>query len=176
MLGGEELQFLYFVAREYYSGSGEIVDAGAFLGASARALGAGLRDNRRVDDKRRRIVSYDLFQFDDVHRVYVPDARLQPGDDTRPLFEAFVGDVREQIVTVRGDISRQSWPSERQIEILFVDFTQCWEHHESLVRNFYRAMVPGRSLLIHQDYVHTLCYWLHIFMEHYREKIGRAHV
>jgi len=30
-------------------------------------------------------------------------------------------------------------------------------------------MVPGRSLLIHQDYVYTVCYWLHVFMEYYRE-------
>ena len=125
MLGGEERQFLYFAARDFYAGAGEIVDAGAFLGASAGALAAGLRDNPRVRDKFRR-------------------------------------------TAVKGDICGVSWP-ERDIEILFVDFTHHWRHHEAVARSFYRHMMPGRSLLIHQDYVYTLCYWLHIFMEFYRD-------
>lgn len=173
MLGGEELQFLYFAAREFYSGSGEIVDAGAFLGASALALAAGLRDNRRVEHKSRRIFSYDFFEFDDFYRRYLPDAHLQPGDDTLPLFHEFVGDFRDEITAIKGDICRQSWPR-HDIEILFVDFTQFWGQHESVVRNFYAHMVPGRSLLIHQDYVYTLCYWLHVFMEYYRESFEQV--
>lgn len=168
MLGGEERQFLYFAGREFYTGSGEIVDAGAFLGASALALAAGLRDNPRVDNKSWRIFSYDVFEFDDFYRSYLPDTLLQRGDDTLPLFQEFVGDFRDEITAIKGDICRQSWPR-RDIEILFVDFTQLWRHHEFVVRNFYLHMVPGRSLLIHQDYVYTVCYWLHVFMEYYRE-------
>jgi predicted O-methyltransferase YrrM len=57
MLGPEELQFLYLSAQKFFTGTGEIVDAGAFLGASAAALGAALRDNPRVTDKARRIHS-----------------------------------------------------------------------------------------------------------------------
>ncbi len=168
MLGGEERQFLYFAARDFYAGMGEIVDAGAFLGASAGALAAGLRDNPRVHDKFRRITSYDLFEFAEFYRTYVPDAPLRPGDDTRPLFHEFVGRLGEHVTSVKGDICQASWP-ERDIEILFVDFTHHWRHHEAVVRIFYRHMVPGRSLLIHQDYVYTLCYWLHVFMEFYRD-------
>jgi hypothetical protein len=168
MLGGEERQFLYFAAREFYSGTGEIVDAGAFLGASALALAAGLRDNPRVRDKSRRISSYDVFEFDDFYRDHVPGARLRRGDDTLPLFHEFVGGFGDQIAAIKGDICRQSWPG-RDVEILFVDFTQRWQHHEFVVRTFYPHLIPGHSLLIHQDYVYTLCYWLHVFMEYYRE-------
>jgi len=168
MLGGEELQFLYFAAREFYSGSGEIVDAGAFLGASACALAAGLRDNPRVHDKSRRIFSYDLFEFADFYRGYLPDATCRPGDDTLPLFHEFVRRVDQHITAIKGDICAASW-TDRDIAILFVDFTYHWRHHEAVVRNFYAFLVPERSLLIHQDYVYTLCYWLHVFMEYYRE-------
>src|SRR5262245_40822375 len=103
MLGIEELQFLYFAAREFYSGSGEIVDAGAFLGA----LAAGLRDNPTVSDKSKRIFSYDFFAFDDFYRRYLPDDERQRGDDTLPLFHAFTRNFREQITAHKADICRQ---------------------------------------------------------------------
>jgi hypothetical protein len=166
MLGGEELQFLYFAAREFYSGSGEIVDAGAFLGASALALAAGLRDNPCIRNKAKRIFSYDFFEFDDFYRGYLPGNHLKRGDDTLPLFHDFTKRFRKQITAVKGDICGQSWPR-RDVELLFVDFTQRWEHHEFVVRTFYANLIPGGSLLIHQDYVYTVCYWLHIFMEYY---------
>jgi hypothetical protein len=171
MLSGEELQFLYFVAREFYSGLGEIVDAGAFLGASAQAFAAGLENNPAVRHKAKRIFSYDFFEFSDFYRSYLPDRQLTVGDDTLPLFHEFTKQFSAYITAAKGDICQQSWPR-RNIEILFVDFTQRWQHHEFVVRNFYPNLIPGRSLLIHQDYVYTVCYWLHIFMEYYKNSFN----
>jgi len=168
MLTRAERQFLYFAAREFYSGSGEIVDAGAFLGASALALAAGLHDNRTVRHKANRISSYDFFEFADFYRSYLPGHQLKVGEDTLALFHEFTKKFSAYITAIKGDICQQPWPR-RNIEILFVDFTQCWQHHEFVVRNFYANLIPGRSLLIHQDYVYTVCYWLHIFMEYYKD-------
>src|SRR5437763_14459691 len=64
MLSAQELELLYTLARDRYSGRGEIVDGGAFLGGSTLALACGLRDNARVANKSRRIHSYDLFVSD----------------------------------------------------------------------------------------------------------------
>ena len=64
MLSAQELELLYTLARDQYTGRGEIVDGGAFLGGSTLALANGLRDNRRVQDKNGRIHSYDLFRAD----------------------------------------------------------------------------------------------------------------
>jgi hypothetical protein len=166
MLGPEELQFLYFSAQRHYTGAGDIVDAGAFLGASAAAMGAGLRDNPQVTNKTGRIYSYDFFEFGDYHQPYIGDRGLKPGDDTLPLFHEYTRSVRSHIIAKKGDICAQTW-SGGDIEVLFVDFTQHWDHHEFVVRTFYPHLIPGRSLLIHQDFVFTVAYWLHIFMEHY---------
>jgi len=171
MLSGEELQFLYFVAREFYSGRGEIVDAGAFLGASAQAFAAGLHDNQTVGHKIKRIFSYDFFEFSDFYSSYLPDYRLKVGDDTLPLFYEFTKEFSPYITAIKGDICQQTWPR-RNIEILFVDFTQRWQHHEFVVRNFYTNLIPGQSVLIHQDYIYTVCYWLHIFMEYYSDSFN----
>ena len=166
MLGPEELQFLYHSAQRHYTGAGEIVDAGAFLGGSAAAMGAGLRDNPNVAQKTRRIYSYDFFEFTDFHRPYIGGRGLEAGDDTLPLFREFTRTLERHITVTKGDICAQTWP-DRNIEILFVDFTQHWDQHEFLVRTFYPHLIPGQSLVIHQDYVFTVCYWLHVFMEYY---------
>ncbi len=42
MMSPGEKQFLYGIARNYYTGHGRIIDAGVFLGASTLCLGQGL--------------------------------------------------------------------------------------------------------------------------------------
>ena len=48
MVGFEERRMLYWLGAEHYSGAGVIVDAGAYLGASAFALSAGLAKSRHA--------------------------------------------------------------------------------------------------------------------------------
>jgi hypothetical protein len=169
MLGAEELQFLYYCGQTWFTGAGEIVDAGAFLGSSAAALGAGLRDNERVAVKTRRIHSYDFFEWADFHQPFFEGrAPLEPGQDTLPLFHQYTREFEPYIAVTKGDICAQRWPG-RDVEILFVDFTRHWDDHEFLVRTFYPHLIPGRSMLIHQDYVFTVAHWLHIFMEYYAD-------
>src|SRR3712207_3988236 len=61
MLRRGEASLRHHLARDWYGGSGEIIDAGAFLGASSYALGRGLEQNPRVADKAGRIHAYGLF-------------------------------------------------------------------------------------------------------------------
>lgn len=168
MLALEERQFLYHLARDVYRGEGEILDVGAFLGASACALGAGLRDNPHSVRRARRIRSYDFFTYGDFSAGYVPEGSWKSGDDTLPVFRQHTAPFAEYIQPVQGDICAQRWDA-RPIEILFVDFTQTWDHHEFVVRTFYPSLIPGKSVLVHQDFIYTVCYWLHVFMEFYRD-------
>ncbi len=167
MLNNEEKQFLYWYAKTQYSGTGEMVDLGAFLGASAAALGAGLRENATVDVKSRRIHSYDFFSYiDSFYGPLIPGEHLNDGDDTLPVFWKHLGDLSPLVTAVKGDITAASWSI--PIELLFVDFTQNWQHHEDVVRIFYPHLQSG-AVLVHQDYNYVLCYWLHIWMEYYWE-------
>jgi len=169
MLAFEERQFLYHLGRDIYRGEGETLDVGAFLGASACALGAGLRDNPRPIRRERRIHSYDFFTYADFCAGYVRDGSWKTGDDTLPIFREHTAPFADLIEPIKGDICAQRWDG-RPIEILFLDFTQTWDHHEFVARTFYRHLIPGnRSILVHQDWIFTVCYWLHIFMEYYRD-------
>lgn len=166
MLGGEERQFLYWVAKECYTGRGEIMDIGAFLGGSAAALGQGLRNNLRDINKARRVHSFDFFAFAEFCRPYAPEFRGDIGDDTLPIFVERTRAFSDLIAPVKGDICKQRW--EQPIEVLFLDFTQTWMQHDAVADIFYRRLMPG-GVLIHQDYLYVICYWLHIFMEYYAD-------
>jgi hypothetical protein len=166
MLWREERLFLYHVARDLYQGRGEIVDLGAFLGGSAACFAAGLRDRRWGCDTHGRIHSFDLFEYAPHHAPFLPDFAGGPGASTLPVFWQTVAPYEDSVRAVAGDICRQTWRA--PIEVLFVDFTQSWVHHDATADLFYRHLSAG-SILIHQDYLYVLCYWLHIFMEFYAE-------
>jgi ubiquinone/menaquinone biosynthesis C-methylase UbiE len=169
MLALEERQFLYHIARDEYRGEGEIMDVGAFLGASAYALAAGLRDNPRSIDRQRRIHSCDFFTYGGYHTGYITGGSWKIGDDTLPIYRKHLEPFRDLVEPVKGDICAQRWDG-RPIEILFVDFTQTSEHHDFVARTFYPHLIPGnRSILVHQGFIFTVGYWLHIFMEYYRD-------
>tara|TARA_A100001015_G_C15028914_1_gene732011 strand:- start:90 stop:443 length:354 start_codon:yes stop_codon:yes gene_type:complete len=48
-LGGQEGAMLYYLARDWFSGSGTIVELGSFLGASASLLAKGINDNANFE-------------------------------------------------------------------------------------------------------------------------------
>src|SRR5476649_2683874 len=78
MIGAEERRLLYWLAAEYYSGSGVVVDAGAYLGASAFALAMGLAASRHAAAAHAVVHSYDRFVAtddyvrDDISRTFFP--------------------------------------------------------------------------------------------------------
>jgi hypothetical protein len=166
MLGGEERQFLYWYARDKYTGGGEIVELGAFLGQSASALGAGLAVNPRCTDKRRRVHSFDRFAYEKSFYAQYLDEPLAEGADTLPSVRRNLGAYADYVAAVKGEIVAAQWGS--PIELLFVDFTQTWQHHDAVARVFYPHLQIG-SYLAHQDYLYVVCYWLHVWMEYYSD-------
>jgi hypothetical protein len=162
MLGGDERRFLYSLGRDVWSGAGEILDLGAFLGGSAACLAAGVRDGP-VQDKAARVHSYDWFRFwTPAHRPFLPDFAGGDGDDVLPVYRVTTEPYREIVTATAGDICAQPW--DRPVEILFLDFTQSPAQHDAVTRTFYPHLLPG-AMLVHQDYVYVICWWLHVWME-----------
>jgi len=109
MLSDQERALLYWLARDYWSGSGRIIDAGCFLGGSTIALATGLRD--RADEMPPPpIVVCDRFRAEQytVDRGWFADSGgLGVGDDFRPLFDQNLSGF-ERLLDVRaGDILRE---------------------------------------------------------------------
>jgi hypothetical protein len=165
MLSYDERRLLYWLTREYYQGAGHIVDGGCFLGGSTVALAAGLRDGGHPDADGK-VHAYDQF----VLNQYMIDHYLQdrpglkPGDSFRPLFDELTRPYRRYLQVNEGDIIHLGWGGE-PIEVLFLDVLKNWPINDSVLRNFFPHLIPGRSVVVQQDYVHEWCPWIHISME-----------
>jgi hypothetical protein len=163
MLSKEERRLLYTLAREYASGEGAIVDAGCFLGGSTVALLGGVRD-RGVRWQGPPVASYDLFRVDPATiSKYFGDS-VRGGDSFRDRFDANVAGFGVPHVVHEGDIAAIGWEG-GPIEVLFLDVLKTWELNDAVVRDFFPSLVPGRSVVVHQDYGWGWQPWIPITVE-----------
>jgi len=170
MLSGEEIKLLYWLARDYYSGTGSIVDLGPFLGGSTSALCAGLKDNPRVVRKEQRVHSYDRFIHEPYFNGYMAllGKKLNDRDSFLAFYEQLIAQYRDLVTLHVGDIVNATY-TDRDIEVFFLDICKSWEINARVVRQFYGRLIPGRTVVVHQDYIHYWHYWLHVTMDFFRE-------
>jgi SAM-dependent methyltransferase len=164
MLTYGERALLYSLGREVRLGT-SIVDAGCFLGGSTAALALGAA--KALPEPRALIHSYDLFLVDHSARMHygalIGDREI--GADLRPVFDAVVGDDLLRYVEVHpGDLLAQRWGG-GPIDVLFVDVAKTWDLSDHVAHEFFPALVPGRSVVVQQDYIHEWLPWIHITMQ-----------
>ena len=165
MIIEDESRFLYWLAANYFTGSGKIVDMGPLAGGSTHALACGLMNNASVQSNAELIHSYDMWLFYEDWKQFFPGQSLKDHDDILPCFIANIRKFRSQVVPHKGDISLVGW-SDGPIEILFIDAAKTPHVMEHIVDEFYPALIPGRSLVIQQDFVSAECPWIHAIQEY----------
>ena len=178
MLGRQEAAMLHALARDYFRGYGEIVDAGAFLGASSWCLAKGLSENPSVEPAAGRIHAYDLFtvwresgdSYGNMAEALERDFGLQlwPGESTLPRYFANLGGLARQVQVHAGDITAQRWGG-RPVELLFLDVCKTLDVWRHVLKSFYPSLIPGVSVVVHQDWHHALMPFLHVAQEHLSE-------
>jgi hypothetical protein len=168
MLSKAERRLLYSLARDYASGEGAIVDAGCFLGGSTAALLAGVRD--RPGPPGRPVESYDLFRVEDFTIPKFFDRSARVGESFRPRYDAHLERFDLPHVVVEGDITELGW-SGGPIDVLFLDLLKSWEINDAVLRDFFPSLVPGRSVIVHQDYGWGDTPWIPITVELMRESL-----
>ncbi|HEY6186448.1 MAG TPA: class I SAM-dependent methyltransferase [Pyrinomonadaceae bacterium] len=171
MLVPDELRLLHYLADDYYTGEGAIVDAGCFLGGSTLALADGLRRNlrRRGCDAEKLIHSYDRFEIEAwTLGSYFPKS-AQAGESFRPLFDRNLAPYADLVEVHGGDIRSHPWTG-GPIEILFIDVAKHWTVCDWVTWQFFPHLIPGKSVVIQQDYLyHHWVAWLHVTMEFYSD-------
>jgi hypothetical protein len=164
-----EGHLLYYLARDYYRGFGVIVDGGSFLGRSARFLGAGIHENPFIDKTRAPFIHcFDNFVVNDESTANAIRSALGRnlvlGDSTRSVFDEATDSVQQWLQVWEGDFHLSLW-KERPIEILFVDIAKSPSLNRKLVEMMFPALLPGVSIVIHQDYHHPWLPHIHLTME-----------
>jgi SAM-dependent methyltransferase len=169
MLVPDELRLLNHLASEYYTGAGLIVDGGSFLGGSTTALADGLRRNPRARGIEKPIHSYDQFEVEGWTRgIYFPET-VAEGASFRADFDRSIAPYADLVEVHAGDVRDHPWTG-GPIEILFIDLAKHWDVCDWVTWQFFPHLIPGRSLVIQQDYLyHHWVAWLHVTMEYYAD-------
>jgi hypothetical protein len=171
MLSKDERRLLYALARDYAPGDGAIVDAGCFLGGSTAALLAGMRD-RPAAWTGPPLSSYDRFRVEEftVPKFFAKERKVRVGDSFRPRFDEHVSRFDLPHVVHEGDITEIGW-SGGPIDVLFLDVLKSWEINDAVLRDFFPSLVPGRSVIVHQDYGWGDNPWVQITVELMRDSL-----
>jgi hypothetical protein len=170
MLSKNERRLLYGLARDYARDDAAIVDAGCFLGGSTAALLAGVRDRAETWDGAP-VASYDLFRVEAyTMQKFFRDDPDEVGASFRDRFDANVARFDVPHVVHEGDITRIGWDG-GPIDVLFLDVLKSWEINDAVLRDFFPALIPGRSVIVHQDYAGGYMPWIAISVELMRDSL-----
>ena len=163
MLTSYELTLLYAFARNY-TGEGEILDLGPLTGVTTNQFARGLLHNKRDISKYKRIYSFDLFLLERMAH-FLDNADGGNIGSVFPVFLKLNQDFLDQIVPIPGDFLKMSWTG-APIELMFIDLSKHWTLNQHLLSKFFPHLIPNKSIIFQQDYVHVGEYWVSLTMEH----------
>lgn len=163
----EERLYLRQLAEIWFTGRGAVVDLGSWLGSTVAALAQGLELNRRSEAQTACVHAYDLFRWASYMDGHVAESELAgrylPGDSFVDEFQRRVKPWQGRVQVHAGDLATAVW-QQGPIELLIVDAMKSWELAEAIAREFYPALTPGASRLLHQDFAHYATPWIPLAM------------
>jgi hypothetical protein len=171
MLTDEEGRMLRWIAEFDYTGIGAICELGSFIGGSTARLAFGLSKNKQTRSK---IHAFDRFECAEGMKpdlLYKKGIAPFAGVDILPTAKQLLATFRGLIEFHKGDLNKTQWAG-GPIELLFVDIAKSAATADHVARQFYKDLIPGRSVVIHQDYFHHQNPWIVVQMEALAEKFS----
>lgn len=166
----EQKYFRSYACNEY-SGVGEIVDLGSWLGSTTVSLAKGLIENKNCQNKTARIHAFDLFIWQTWMNKAASNTLLKkykPGDSFLDEFERRIKKYSTYIEVYPGDLGQIGW-NDQEIEFLLVDAMKSWKLTSEICRKFFPFLIPGKSLVLHQDFGFFGTPWIHLINYRFRD-------
>ena len=163
MLAPEEQQFYFWATSEWMQDKGAVVDLGCFVGGSTARLAAG----HQLAGHKGLIHAYDRFGANEAVKEYILYAQgIAPfkGNKTLDLAIDLLTPWTERISLHPGQIEDQIW-EDGPIEILVLDASKTIPNMDAMTRTFFPSLIPGRALVVQQDYLFWRLPWIAIQME-----------
>lgn len=165
MMKPPERDLLYSIAKSYYTGEGCIVDAGIFLGASTACFASGLSENAAVKKQGALIHSYERAAVTPAMRNFPQFDQLAVNTSYEDLLRDTLRPYQKLVNLHIGDIMQQQWPEGEAIEILFLDILKTHSVMNHCNQMFIRSLIPGKSLIIQQDFFWPFGWWVNAWTE-----------
>lgn len=195
MLQREEKQYLHWLGASVWTGAGMVLEIGPWLGGSTVCLAAGMRASGH--DAHGRLHAVDNFLWREFMAARAP-LPIAPGDSFEPFFRKNVADYADIVVSharalpdevVAGDLEAtakrfaearavlvfDAVPGGDPVEILFIDGAKSWRGMVHLLRVVRDRIVPGRTLLVCQDYKYGGTYWVPMMMSRLGDAVEPVH-
>lgn len=163
MLTDEECRLLFWLARDYATRGGALIDLGCFAGGSTARLAAGVVASGGTGI----VHAYDRFTIGDGQkRRYLYPAGVRPfvGNSMIGAVKELLRRWQKSIRLYPGEIMEKTWDA-GLIEILFIDAGKTPVAADYIARTFMPHLVAGHSIVIQQDYQHWRQPWLAAQME-----------
>lgn len=160
MIQPEEADYYVWLGG-HYTGRGEVVEIGPWLGASTVHILDGLAPNPEFGDRRLNV--YDDFVWRSVWMdPGLPDVGRRPdnGESFQPLFEEYTAEYATRMEVRRCRLATEpanaslpefGWDG-RPIEFAFIDTGRHMEINQVWWERLEPAFIPGVTLLVLQDW------------------------
>ena len=194
MISKEEKNYLFWIASKIWTGEGKIVEIGPWLGGSTYCLCAGMAQNPIKSTKKLHV--YDNF----IWRDFMGERAalgLHAGESFQEHFRSYIKDYQHYVVDhkqslpdepIENDsylVSRRQKDQEIEklirnensdkTEIFFIDGAKSWTGMKYLLNQFSDSFIPGKTLLICQDYKYWGTYWVVIILEMLMDYLTLVH-
>jgi len=184
MLAQEEKRYLFWLGQHAWSGAGTVVEIGPWLGGSTVCLAAGMRASGHA--ARGKLHAIDNFLWREFMAARAP-LPLTSGDSFEPFFlrnmvgytdivvsharalpdEAIEGDADAGATRFSGEKAVALFdglPGADPVEILFIDGAKSWRGMRHLLLTISNRLLPGKTLLVCQDFKYWGAYWVPMMM------------
>ncbi|ELS05404.1 hypothetical protein Xen7305DRAFT_00051480 [Xenococcus sp. PCC 7305] len=178
MLTHKEKKHLYKIASIYFKNEGLMFDAGLFFGASTLCFGKGLQNNpnfKIVTPKIKPIQSFEMgtctsYSANLINELYPDLLEIRAGDNFLPFLRKNIQSVNSLSHLHEGDIvTKMQYLPDYTYEVVFLDVLKNSDINDAVIKKVFPQMIPGRTILIQQDFVHEWLPFIHVSMGYLKD-------
>jgi O-methyltransferase len=170
MMSQAEQQYITDYCQNSFANQGKIVELGCWLGSGTLAMAQGLVNGGKTPEPL--IHAYDIFIWDNSMTPFLGGQPLQKpletGDSFLDQYLIEIEPCKDWVQLHAGDLLQETW-TDGPIEFLFVDAMKSWTLSQHIVKQFFTALIPGKSIVLHQDFAYFGTYWIPLIMYRLRD-------
>lgn len=156
---------IYFYYADKFSHA-DMIDAGCLVGCTTQNILDGATSGGKKLTARLKV--FDQFIPDATTKSWLKRYCGEEAgnlDNFRPLFERNMSPCEERLEIHEGDFASSGYQQQKPISFLGLDLCKSVALTGAAIRKFYPKLMPGESVLVHQDYIHPWLPHIHITME-----------
>jgi len=163
MLADEEPKFYFWLGQTFSSLDGVFVDLGCFVGGSTARFAGGIQSAGHQSI----VHAFDRFTVNEkIKKAVLYENGIEPfeGRDMLPLSKELLAPFADHVVHHQGDITEAKWNG-APIDVLAHDASKSRKSMDAQAEIFWPYFRTGRTILVQQDYLHTVQPWIPVQME-----------